>query len=182
MMNFSSKIEKTIQAAAILTHLEGGRIERIRLLKLLYIADRESLAEHAFPIVGGRVVALDNGPLHSNVYDQIKGDWPSEWAGYFSNEGHIVVLAKDPGNDELSEYEIDKLTSVSKANREVDTWELVERTHKFPEWKQWQLPGSSRTIPLESLLGALGFSSDEILEIAQDIERDRRMDHILGQN
>lgn len=184
MSNFNSKIEKTIQAAAVLAHLEGGRIDRIRLLKLLYIADRESLAEHAVPIIGGRVVAMDNGPLHSNVYDLIKGTdfWPSEWSEHFANEGHVVILTKDPGRQELSAYEIEKLTAVSNARREIDSWEVAESTHEFQEWKDCRLPGSSRTIPLESLLGAVGFSPSEIEEIRHDAESHRRMDRMLSEN
>ena len=42
-MTFRFDFEKTLQAAGVLLNLDGSRMDRIRLLKLLYIADRELL-------------------------------------------------------------------------------------------------------------------------------------------
>ena len=72
-MTFRFSFEKRLQAAGVLLGLDGDRMERIRLLKLLYIADRELLAETGRTITGDRVVAMDHGPVLSQVYDLIKG-------------------------------------------------------------------------------------------------------------
>src|SRR4051794_8455100 len=127
MLRLKTSTRKMIQAASVLATLEGGRIDRLRLLKLLYIADRESLAERGSPIIGGRVSALDNGPLHSDVYDLIKGVHEDfqDWSAVFGNDGHTVVLASGTDRMALSRFEIDKLTEVFEANRSIDTWELV---------------------------------------------------------
>ena len=42
---FRFDFDKALQAAGVLLSLDGDRMERIRLLKLLYIADRELLVE-----------------------------------------------------------------------------------------------------------------------------------------
>ena len=47
-MEFSFQIPKVIQAAAILLQAEQRQMTRLRLLKLLYIADRESLKVDVF--------------------------------------------------------------------------------------------------------------------------------------
>ena len=60
-MTFRFSFEKSLQAAGVLLGLDGGRMERIRLLKLLYIADRELLAESGRTITGDRAVALITG-------------------------------------------------------------------------------------------------------------------------
>ena len=79
--------EKAIQVAGVLLREEGKSMTRLRLLKLLLIADRQSLRETGRPILGSRIVAMDNGPLHSDVYDLIKGAHNSApaWSAYFTN-------------------------------------------------------------------------------------------------
>ncbi len=73
-MIFRIDTRKAIEAAATLLRLAPHRIMgRKRLLALLYIADRESLKRRGRPIVGGRLCAMDYGPIHSEVYDLIKG-------------------------------------------------------------------------------------------------------------
>ena len=53
-MTFRFDYDKALQAAGVLLSLDGDRMERIRLLKLLYIADRELLAETGRTITGDR--------------------------------------------------------------------------------------------------------------------------------
>ena len=58
-MFYPFKIDKAIQAAGVLLNEhQRGQMEYLRLLKLLYIADREAIAETGQPIVGSRVVAM----------------------------------------------------------------------------------------------------------------------------
>jgi uncharacterized phage-associated protein len=152
-------------------------MDRLRLLKLLYIADRESLAERGVPIIGGRVAALDNGPLHSDIYELIKGAHEDavEWQRFLSNDGHVVLWAGDPGRLELSPFEIEKLTQVSDRLRSCDSWEVAELTHKFPEWTECHVAGSSKTIPMERILSSLGFSTADIDQIRNDAESHQRV-------
>ena len=181
MNNIGFDIQKKIQASAVLAQLEGGRIDRIRLLKLLYLADRDSLAERGTPIVGGRVAALDNGPLHCDVYDAIKGE-SSEWGQVFRNEGHSVVLRQSPEMECLSESDIDRLSSVFERYKEVDTWELVEKTHELSEWKAYHRLGTSRTIPLVAILSAVGHSQEEIEELMSEAESFERIQRLHASN
>ncbi len=44
-MHLRFNFEKSLQAAGYLLELHGDRMEYVRLLKLLYIADREMMAE-----------------------------------------------------------------------------------------------------------------------------------------
>lgn len=177
MFRFKTSILKQIQAAAHLVALEGGRIDRLRLLKLLYIADRESLAERGAPIIGGRVAALDNGPLHSDIYEFIKGahEDAGEWKKFFTNDGHVVIATADPGRMELSPFEIDKLTEVSDRLRPHDSWEVAELTHKFAEWIECHVAGTSRPIPMERILASLGFTEEDIEQVRSTAESNQRM-------
>jgi len=170
---FRLPIQKTIEAAGVLVGFEHSlQISRLRLLKLLYMADRESLQETGRPIVGAKAVAMDHGPLHSEVFDLIKGQHihGPKWSQYFRNDGYNVGRICDPGRAHLSRYEIEKLTEVSERFIQQDDWEVSARTHDFDEWKKNAEEGTSRTIPFEDIIDAVGRASDKpaILQDAKD--------------
>jgi Protein of unknown function (DUF4065) len=93
MMHFQFRFEKALQATGVLLELAGGRMEYLRLLKLLYISDREMIAESLSPITGDRVVAMNHGPVLSQIYDLIKGQSAKsgEWLDYVSTVNYDVV-------------------------------------------------------------------------------------------
>ncbi len=180
-MYFRFSTKKTVQAAAVLLNLGRGRMDYLRLLKLLYIADRDSIARTGRPIIGNRTVAMKNGPLHSEVYNLIKGEHIDAplWSEHIRKEGYEVELVNDPGVSELSAAEVRVLTEVSDRFALVSEWDIVEATHDFPEWaKNWPNGegNTSHTIPFEDILEAVGLSAekDAILDEArEDAERDR---------
>jgi len=157
-MTFRFDFDKTLQGAGVLLRLDANRMAYIRLLKLLYIADRELLAETARTITGDEAVALKNGPVLSRVYDLIKGVGPktAEWSDYIHTVHYSVELKKDPGRGKLSKGEIEKLAEVTERFRMMDDWELSEYTHEFPEWKKHHEPGTSTPIPWQEMLEAQG--------------------------
>ncbi len=169
MIPFRSSLQKKIQAAGVILR-DRGPMDRLRLLKLLYIADREALQERGVPIIGGLVVAMNHGPLHSEVYDLIKGAHVNEadWSTCIVSKGNTITLNNDPGRLALSPFEIDKLNAVTERYQNVDIWELSELTHEFVEWQDSFQKGTSRPIPSEKLLKEVGFSNEEIAGIVDD--------------
>lgn len=150
---------KVAQASAVLLKTEPAqRMSRLRLLKLLYIADREALVERSRPITGDQVVAMDHGPVLSHIYDLIKGSNATpHWDQWIHSTGRDVELGVDPGEGKLTTYEIAKLRDVAERFKEQDDWTVAEYTHQFPEWmKNQPARGSSRQIPLDDLLEATG--------------------------
>ena len=87
----------------------------LRLLKLLYLAEREQFSKAGRPILGGRVVAMEYGPLHRGVYDLIKGRHAAEreLSEFFRRDRYELALVNDPGVLELSRSEIDSLNDVA---------------------------------------------------------------------
>jgi uncharacterized phage-associated protein len=180
-MTFRFNFDKALQAAAVFLGLDGEQMERIRLLKLLYITDRELLAETGRTITGDRVVAMEHGPVLSQVYDLIKGEASraGEWNHYIRTVGHRVELRKDPGRGELSRGEVQKITEVTDRFRNVDDWSLSELTHDFPEWSTHFVKGTSNSIPWRSVLAAQG--KEELVEVIECEEADRRyLDDLFG--
>lgn len=160
---FRFDIMRAIQASGVVLR-DRGPMDRMRLLKILYIASRKILEETGKPILGGRASALENGPLHSEVYDQIKGDANDvQWRRFFRNIGHTIVMEDDPGRLDLSPLEIDTLNETAKWSEQFETFELSRWTHEnLPEYqKNEPQPGASNPITVDDLLEALGFSPDE---------------------
>lgn len=182
-MYFHFGTRKIIEAAAVLLRAEpGSQMGRLRLLKLLYIADRNALEETGRPIIGTRPVAMDKGPVHSEVLDLINGEHAddAEWAEFIHRNGrHDIKLVNNPGVLSLSRYEIEKLKRVSREYWDTEDWELVPITHAFPEWKDNYREGTAPDIPLEDILAAVGRSKDRH-EIVQDAAETKAVRRLLG--
>ncbi len=164
---------KAVQATSILLKPSPDMtMSYMKLIKLLYIADRESIKETRAPITGDRPVAMPHGPVLSSIYDFImKRDRPGieTWEQFFETAGIDIVLLNEPGTDELCPYEVDKLREIAARYADHTQWDLRDLTHEFDEWKRNDPGHSSQAIPLEHIIDAVGLSN-EIDEILQDRE------------
>lgn len=158
---------KALQATGILLQEPGkDRDNYLKVIKLLYIAEKESLLETGRPIIGDRPFALPHGPILSHVYDVIKGEDPRpEWSRFITTDDLSLRLLADPGVERLCRYEIDKLKEVAHRYREMDRWQMRDATHHLPEWIRNNPGQSSRVIPLRDIFEAAGKS--EMLEAVQ---------------
>src|SRR5262245_17932827 len=133
LMHFCFDPKKAMQATAALLRMEETRqMPYLRLLKLLYIADRESIRETGRPITGDQAVAMEHGPVPEGVYKLVKGkhyNWPS-WARHFLTSGYWIKLIRDVGVGALSQYELEKLHEVAERYAAKDGFEIAEEAHK----------------------------------------------------
>ena len=169
---FEFNEEKATAAASLLLRRHGGRMSYMKLLKLLYIAERESLRKYGRPICGDDYYSMKFGPVMGIVYNLIKEDQVKEdfWFRHIRREPgtYDVSLIADPSTVALSQAEIRLLDEIFENYKQVDQWDLSGLTHEFPEWED---PGDScRKIPPERILRALGKSDEEIDEIAQETQ------------
>jgi len=160
LAEFNTK--KSVQAAAvILKEQPNQRMSFYHLLKLLYIADRESLGETRFPIIGDVACAMDKGPLHSTIYDFIKGLSGGKvtdhyWQKHVKREGNNLVLTSDPGEDELCPYEVHKLREICARPIGKNSRLASRESHGYAEFLLHHTPGTSSPIPLKDILSAVG--------------------------
>lgn len=176
-MKFVFNERRAAQAAAHLLKLYGGKTSVIALIKLLYLADKESLIHTGRPITGDRPVSMDNGPVLSIIYDFIKKDRLSQtWSEYVSDRrNHEVCLVKDePETDELSEYELRVLDGVFRKHGATEKWALVKWCHEeLPEWEDPE--GSSIPIDLETILRYAGKTDAEINRLCSEADELREL-------
>lgn len=160
---------RVTQAASYLLACSGqNRMPYLKLLRLLYMADQESLRETERPITGDDALATDYGPVLSRVYDYIqcmprKG--AHEWARFFHADGYDVERFEDPGASELSPYDERILKSVYDHNAHLDSFDTRLLSQEFPEWeKAYRGEGTTLPISLELRLEAVGIQSKEALD------------------
>jgi uncharacterized phage-associated protein len=178
---------KATAAASLLLELAGGSMEYLRLIKLLYYADRESLDLLGRPISGDRYVSMKHGPVLSRVYNLVKAivfGWRQNadagpWIEHIGVvDRYNLRLKKPPDTGALSEAEIDILTQVFHRYRDRDKWELCEASHELPEWYD---PGESATeIPIEEILQVLGKSEADREDIRLRALEAAHFDRIFG--
>jgi len=148
------KIDTTIQASAHLLKASGGPVSRLRLLKLLYLAERRLLVEGWCSLTGDEPVAMNKGPvlIHTNAAIDGQGPMAAEWKKFFENAGGNGVMLRliaDPGNGALSPAIVDILNEEVEKFRDVDDEELSEQTHHLVEWiEAWKPTSADAPFPI----------------------------------
>lgn len=173
---------KATQAAAHLVKLRRDRMSYMKLIKLLYLADRTALLRWGRPITTDPYVSMDRGPVLSRVLDLATDeDLPgqvSAWARHITEPEHYSVRVRsDPGKDELSMAELQLLDEVFLQHGTKSRWELVDLTHRLPEWKNPQ--GSAIPIQYRDILRAGGKTDLEIAAVEDELEGVALIESIL---
>lgn len=177
---------KAAQMAAYFADRAGGRIKVLKLMKLLYLADRESMKRYGEPISFDRYVSMDYGPVLSQTLNLINGAYGDtlrhEWDRWIRDrEDHDVSLTRDferKDLDHLSDADVEILDVVWQAFGGASRWNLSDLTHEFPEWQNPK--GSSIPIEERSILRALGMGEAEAAEMVERIEDQHGIDRALS--
>lgn len=161
---------KATEAAARLLELRGGQMHYLKLLKLLYIADREALARWGIPISHDSYVSMDHGPVLSQTYNLIRDGGSRIWSEHISapyGDYEIRLVGEKPLVQKLSEAEEKLLDEVFARYGNANRWDLVDETHKFPEWRDPH--GSSLPISVGDILRALGEPEEEVEAVVAEL-------------
>jgi uncharacterized phage-associated protein len=179
--------QRVAQMAAYLLKLRGGRMSYLKLMKLLYLAERESLRLYGVMISDDRLVSMPRGPVLSRTYSIMMdgSQQPEGWDYWIQDESrHEVVLVKASFDrdtlDELSDSHLEILDAVFSQFGQLSRWELVEYTHQHcPEWQDPD--GSSNPIQLEQVFLALGKTQQESELLVSRYKTLQELDHTTRQ-
>jgi uncharacterized phage-associated protein len=163
---------KATQVAAAVIRKRGGRIHYLKLIKLLYLIDREALLRWGVPVTTDRYVSMDHGPVLSNIYRLIVEDKPKPvWAKYISQplgDYEVELLSNEPATDRLSRAEESLIAEIYDQYGYRNRWDLVENVmHKLPEWTDPH--GSSISINIRQILEAQGENPEEITAVLREL-------------
>ena len=156
-----------VKAAHVIAYLglkaKGRTLEILKLVKLIYIADREQLKTDGLPVLYEPRASLPSGPVNSMTYDRMKGaiPVPDEWNEVLMPLANHRLTVRD-GVDEddlgkLSDMDAETLDRVWNEYGHLTSRQLVDWTHDPKNVPEWEDPrGSSKPIALERLLAYVG--------------------------
>lgn len=172
---------KVAQMSAYLLSKGGGEYEHLKLMKLLYLSDRESLNQTGFSISNDFFVSMPHGPVLSQTlslingeFNEIEGGW-DEWISDTANYKVSVRHKVDRNHlDELSDYDIEIMNQIWAKFGQMTVWEIRDYTHDHcAEWKDPH--GSSMPIPTERIFLALGRDKDLAVELATEVDAHKQI-------
>jgi len=164
-------VRKAAQLVAFFATKQGGRINVLKLSKLVYLSDREHMSRYDMPILFDKLVSMDHGPVNSLTLNHINGmsyDERPEWTAFVSDRSEYEVGTSKPDIgiddlDELSDAELDVLEYVWLTFGHMGKYQLRDETHRLcPEWEDPH--GSSELIPYSRVFKFLGKNGDVLAE------------------
>ena len=175
---------KATQMAAAFITRSGSSLNHMKLIKLMYLADRTALLRWERPITGDDYFSLKHGPILSTTLSMISdGHSPlanSFWFEYIKKQGdYEVSLTQSCSPDDLSQAELEVIDEVFSQYGSYDKWDLVHHLHNtLPEWRD---PGRSAfPISIGDILEGEGRSPDEISRIEFDIDNIQAIRDLLS--
>lgn len=144
MLEFDYK--KATQVINYLTKKEGGTINKLKLIKLVYLADRYHLRRYGRPMVNDAYFAMPLGPVGSSVKDiaefsSFLDESESNYAnGYLARGGAVntVVSINDVDAKVFSTSELEALDFAYNEFGSQSPSSLVNTTHLYPEWGKFK--------------------------------------------
>lgn len=140
----------------------AGRLNYTKLIKILYIADREHYRKWGKTITGDSYYSMENGPVLSGLYSLIKGNYfdihmQMSWDLFFEKKGYDVIFIRKKGRGYwfLSPSEMTLLDEMDRKFKHFSYSDLIRYTHdkeRFPEVKWDKANGSSLPISEEDFL------------------------------
>jgi uncharacterized phage-associated protein len=165
--------KKITQVVAHLLSRANGRMNHMKIVKLMYLAEREAIIRWGSPITFDRFYCLPHGPVLSRTLDMINGLVPESECAYWDEfidkrVVHSVALLKPAEKGSLSDREVTLLDEVFNTHGHKDQWTLRDETHLLPEWRDPN--GSALSFSIGDILRAVNRNPQEIEEIERELE------------
>lgn len=134
--------KKATQALNFFARKKDGKINKMKAIKLIYLADRLHLRKYGRPIVGDAYWAMKLGPVGSLAKRAAElADMPEDVLSYAKkyiqpadDKKRSFVSLKPVDLDLFSESDLECFEKVYDVFSGKDQFELAELTHKYPEW------------------------------------------------
>ena len=168
-----------------------ANISLLKLMKLMYLAERFSYGKYALPLTGDALVSMPHGPVLSRTLDLITVGDKKEAPAWFSlitekidKHKYMVLTDENLTTDrlqELSDADIDILDLVWRKFGRMSAKKLESYTHDPEKCPEWQDPdGSSIPIHLQTLLKHLGYTDNEITRAIANLQKQACLNTMLS--
>ena len=175
-ISYPFEAEKAANTVLWLLHQHGGRLSVLKLVKLIFFADRLHLIRYGRPIFGGRYSALPHGPVPSELYETMSkaGDATKD----YRRVGYDLEALNSYNEEYLAESDLEVLSEINKALGSKDKWALRDLSHELKPWKNnfkadGEDPRESFAIPYEDFFADFPPEKMQMLEIMKEDEAAR---------
>lgn len=167
--------DKTTEMACRFLHMRGGTMSYMKLLKLMYLVDREALLRWGRPVTFDRHVSMDQGPVLSRTLDLMREEpepgHESVWHRFIGrpDANYDISLREGECNpDHLSDAELDLIGEVFAEHGTKSRWAIRDFTHTLPEWQN--PAGTMIPIAVRDILIRNGKTELETAAIEEELE------------
>lgn len=149
------KYKKGVQAINFLAVWDGGSIDKLKAMKLMWLADRLHLRKYGRSITGDQYCALPLGPVPSGTLSLVNSEQLAQhpealiYRNKFikvdeANNRRIASVA-NPDEKVFSDTDEEALWDIYVEFSTQSSSQLVNLSHEYPEWKKWQAQIESGT-------------------------------------
>jgi uncharacterized phage-associated protein len=194
-LRYDFDVEKLIQAIAYMSSSGVEGLDKLKIVKLLFLADKKHLLEVGRPILGDWYSCMPYGPVPSQSFNiirdvidadpQMRPIAEARFDEYLSvdrNRAHPALVARRaPDLDVFSESEVSALDSTIRTYGNLTGPDLINLTHDDPIWTipdARRKSGSSVEIPFELFFEVNG--ADDMLEFARAQQENRDFDSTIS--
>ncbi|MDR1983823.1 MAG: SocA family protein [Prevotellaceae bacterium] len=163
-------IEKSLNAVLYIAH-KLIRKDFHKIFKILYFADRGHLVEYGRTITGDKYIAMNDGPVPSNIYDifkSVRGD------GFFKDDGKfsqyfsvvdwdLIIPKKQEDLGELSKTDLTHIDNSLRVYGDMSWDEVREKSHDYA----WRNTTLNKEIEFENMIREVG-GDDEFISFIKE--------------
>jgi uncharacterized phage-associated protein len=140
---FSFDHKKATQILNYFATRAGGKINRMKALKLVFLADRYHLRKYGRLVSNDLYIAMKLGPIPSLIMDIAEADkslnknfkeYVLKYLKVTNNT--IIESTKDVDDSFFSESDVEALSFSWKTFSHLDQWGISDFTHNYPEWEK----------------------------------------------
>jgi len=159
-MSLAFADRKATQALNFLARQSGGRINKLKALKLVFFADRFHLRKYGRSVTNDRYFAMPYGGVPSGAKDiaemsEFLGQPERVYAERFlrpcAADPHAFESIAEPDLAVFSESDVEALRFAWKVFGRYDGFQLADLTHLYPEWKRHEAAiesGETSRVPM----------------------------------
>ena len=171
---------KAAQIAASFAIRAVGKIEKLKLIKLIYLAERQFATDHDRPMLYDELYSLKDGPICSASLNGINGIIDVDlWRKFIARNGNIIIPVKAfvrDDFDQVSDAEMAAVEIVWNKFGSLTSSQLRKYTHDHcPEYSE--VLSGRIPITYAEMFAALG--SERPAELASSVEDFRRYEAAL---
>jgi uncharacterized phage-associated protein len=167
-LTFEFSVEKLVRSIAFFSKAGVPDLTKLKVVKLLYFADKHHLLLHGKPIIGDAYFCMEWGPVPSYSLNEINAALskpeipPAADSGvslfnkvlnikklFYWHQPRFEAKAEEYSTSVFTQSELDSLAYTAKVYGHKTAKELVDLTHREPTWiipNQDRRQGSSKPI------------------------------------